>query len=379
MLKAKKIYFIVGESSGDFIASNIMYNLKSMSSCEFFGIGGDLMKIQGLDTLFPSSEISIIGFFELIPHFFRIKNLIQRTIKDIMSKNPDLLITVDSQEFNYRVAKKIRCFKPNLKIIQIVAPSVWAYRPKRANSYANLYDYLLTILPFEAPFFRKVGLKCSYIGHPILEQKFYINNKMGLTDSNNKKIICVTLGSRKSEIVRHMPIFTKALNIVSKKIDNLEVMFVIENKFYKEIVLKFLQKNANFIFIFPTDKLRSFASADLALAKSGTNTLEIAASGTSMIVAYKFNILTFILIKLLVKIKWISLINIIAKKSILPEFVQFKCKPELIAESIIEMLLNSQKSSDQVEKSKKALIKLGLNFKFKPSEIAAKIIIKKFL
>lgn len=376
-----KIYLIAGESSGDFIGSQLMQSLKSIITSEFTGIGGPLMSQQGLKSLFPISEISLMGFFEVIPHIFRIKKLINQTIADIIEKSPDLLITIDSPGFTYRVAKQVRQIKPNLKIIHIVAPSVWAYKPGRALKYAKVYDHLLALLPFEPPYFEKVGLNCHYIGHPVLEQKFYHDKvalKSEFTIPDNAKIICVTPGSRKGEILRHMPIFCEALNIVSTEFKNLYVIFVLANADHQHLIEEFL-KEAKFHFIFSTDRLKSFAVGDTALAKSGTNTLEIAASETSMIVAYKINTLSFLLISLLIKVRWISLINIVANKEIIPEFIQSNCNPQSIAMGLIDLLTKPQKAQKQLEESHMALNQLGFKNNTAPSDVAARLIATKFL
>ena len=376
-----KIYLIAGESSGDFIGSKLMQSLTSIMKADFIGIGGPLMGNQGLTSLFPISEISLIGFFEIIPHIYKIKKLINQTIKDITAESPDLLITIDSPGFTYRVAEQVRKTNNNLKIIHIVAPSVWAYKPGRALKYAKIYDHLLALLPFEPPYFQKVGLDCDFIGHPVLEQKFYDNkatlrNELKISDST--KVICVTPGSRKGEILRHMPIFLEALNMVSDKFKDLHVIFVLANEDQDDLIKKSL-KGAKFHFTLSTDRLKSFAIADTALAKSGTNTLELAASGTSMVVAYKINIVSFFLIKLLIKVLWISLINIIANKNVIPEFIQFNCNPRAIATGLINLLTKPQKAQEQLEESRKVLDQLGFKNTIKPSDLAAKLIATKFL
>lgn len=376
-----KIYLIAGESSGDFIGSRLMQSLKLIITAEFTGIGGPLMINQGLNSLFPISQISLMGIFEIIPHIVRIKKLINLTVADIIDKSPDLLITIDSPAFTYRVAKQARQLRPKLKIIHIVAPSVWAYKPGRALKYAKVYNHLLALLPFEPAYFNKVGLECHYIGHPVLEQKFYHDKvalKSQLAIPNDAKVICLTPGSRQGEILRHMPIFCHALNIVNSQFKNLYVIIVLANVDHQHLIEAFL-KEAKFHFIFSTDRLKSFAAADTALAKSGTNTIEVAASKTTMIVAYKINWLSFLLISLLIKVRWISLINIIANKEIIPEFIQSNCNPQSIATALIDLLTKPEKAERQLEESCITLKKLGHKNNQTASDAAARIIVTKFL
>lgn len=371
-----KIYLIAGEASGDFIGSQLIKSLRQLNhssltegKIEFCGIGGRLMQEQGLASLFPISEINLMGFFEIIPHIFRLKKLIEQTAMDIIDKNPAILVTIDSPGFTYQVAKRVRKFNPELKMVHIVAPSVWAYKPERAIKYAKIYNHLLALLPFEPPYFEQVGLACSYIGHPVLEQEF--SNKI----VPSHPTICVTAGSRKGEISKHMPIFVEALNIIAEKYHNLQIIFVLADNNHQSLVSSYLT-NGKFNFIFSTNGLVSFASSDAALAKSGTNTLEIAASGTPMIVAYKLNYFSYFLIKLLIKVKYASLINIIAAQEIIAEFIQFDCRAEKIATALINLLSNTEKAKQQVADSQKILQQLGFRTAKKPSLAAAEIILK---
>lgn len=379
-----KIYLIAGEISGDFIGSRLMHSLKNIykleeMKLEFVGVGGSQMEEAGLQhSLFPISQINLMGFVEIIPHIFRITKLIKQTIDDIIQHNPDLLITIDSPGFTYRVVKKVRKIRPNLKIMHIVAPSVWAYKPSRAMKYAKIYDYLLALLPFEPPYFQKVGLDCRYIGHPILEQYFYDDKdkeqlKRELQIPILAKLLCVTCGSRKAEIIRHAPIFTEAINLLVRQFPNLQVIFVTADSSHKSLIEPFLS-DALFSYYFSSNRLKVFAVSDLALAKSGTNTLEIAACNTPMVVAYKLNFVSFLLIKLLIKIPYISLINIIANKEILPELIQFNCTKSNIAARLTSLLVDKEKAAEQVKESQRILMELGFQVSNSPSNVAAHII-----
>ncbi|MCC8416016.1 MAG: lipid-A-disaccharide synthase [Rickettsia endosymbiont of Gnoriste bilineata] len=376
-----KIYLIAGEISGDFIGGRLIRSLKELykleeMKLEFVGVGGSQMEEAGLErSLFSMSQINLIGFVEIIPHIFRITKLIQQTIDDIIQHNPDLLITIDSPGFTYRVVKKVREIRPNLKNMHIVAPSVWAYKPSRAMKYAKIYDYLLALLPFEPPYFQKVGLDCRYIGHPILEQYFYDDKdkqqlKQELQIPIHSKLLCVTCGSRKGEIIRHAPIFIEAINLLARQFPNIQVIFVLADPSHQSLIKAFLS-DAAFNYQFSSDRLKIFAASDLALAKSGTNTLEIAACNTPMVVAYKLNIVSFFLIKLLIKIPYISLINIVANKEILPELIQFNCTKSNIVARLTSLLVDKEKVAEQLRESQKILIELGLKGHNSSSTVAA--------
>lgn len=378
-----KIYIIAGEPSGDFIGSTLIKSIKLIQSehhinVEFSGLGGPLMQSQGLMSLFNIDQLSLMGFIEILPKFFKLKKLIKQTVEHIIQVDPAILITVDSPGFTLLVAKKVRKLRKSLQIIHIVAPSVWAYKPERAKKYAQVYNHLLTLLPFEPPYFTKVGLPSTYVGHFISEQ-IYFTDKKQLRYQNNifekTKILCVTPGSRKGEILRHMPIFSKALQIIQSTYPNLKVIFVLNNGKYQDLIEEFLE-GTNLDYSFSNDRLKIFALADIALAKSGTNTLELAASATPMVVAYTLNYLSFAILKFLIKVTYASLINIIAKREIIPEFIQSNCTPEKISTAIIDLLDDSDKRLSQVNACQAVLESIGFDSPTKPSVKAAKLIIE---
>jgi len=372
-----KFYILAGEKSGDFIGGKIMQAInKLIDNTEWSGVGGDNMAKSDLESLFPMDQISLMGFFEVLPHIFKLKKLIDDTVCDILQKNPQIVITIDSPGFTFRVAKKIKKKAPHIKLVHVVAPSVWAYKPDRAKKYAQIYDHMLTLLPFEPQYFTVHNLPSICIGHPVLEQEFYKNStalkeQMGIT--GNAKIITVTAGSRKGEINRHMLIIREALDRLSTT-HKIKALFVQadESNFYA--IEKFLI-GANFDYSFSTNRLKSFAISDCALAKSGTNTLEIAASGTPMIIGYKLNAMTFFFLKMMIKIKYACLINIISDKEIIPEYIQSAFNADNIVLTLSELLDDPIQAQTQVRAAQEVLKSIGLNASQKPSKIAAKIIV----
>lgn len=370
-----KLYLIAGEASGDLIGGKIMSALRtSVSNIEFTGIGGKDMEAQGIKSLFPINRISLMGFMEIIPHIFKLKRLINLTVEDIIQKKPDALLTIDSPGFTYRVASLVRKKAPYIKLIHTVAPSVWAYKPKRAIKYAALYDSLLTLLPFEPSYFTEYGLDTHFIGHPALERHFYTKNddlrqELGLP--LDKKIIAVTPGSRKGEIRRHMPIIVESLERIAAQ--NIQVIFIQQDENNISLIKDYLN-GVTFDYIFSSNPLKAFAASDAALAKSGTNTLEIAASGTPMVTFYKLNPITFFILKTMIKIKYACLINIIADKELIPEYIQSDFTAANIAKALNTFLSNNILSYDQTHEAQTILTSIGLNRQEPPSSRAAKII-----
>lgn len=376
-----KLYLIAGESSGDFIGSSLMKSIQHLSSendsnVEFRGVGGPKMQKEGIDSLFPIEYINLMGFFEILPHLLQISKLIDQTVEDILSTNPDILITIDSPGFTYKVAERVRAIAPHIKLVHIVAPSVWVYKPGRAKKYARIYDHLLALLPFEPEYFIVEGLKSTCIGHPVLEQAFFqgspgLREEMNITD--NAKIIAVTPGSRKGEIRRHMPVIRKVFDKLSTT-HNIEVIFVQPNENNIQEILKFLS-DAKFNYSFSTDRLKAFAISDCALAKSGTNTLEITASGTPQIVGYKLNPVTFFFLKMMIKIRFASLINIIPDREIIPEYIQSEFNVENLVLAISDLISDENGAKSQVAEAQKILQTIGFDADKKPSMQAANIIL----
>lgn len=366
--------------SGDFIGSKIIEAIKLKNSqIEYFGVGGESMKSQGVESLFPIDQINLMGFWEIIPHIFAIKKLIKKTANDIIAKNPDILITIDSPGFTYRVAREVKKFAPHIKLMHIVAPSVWAYKPSRAQKYADLYDHMLTLWPFEPKYFTDLDLDATCIGHPVFEQFFYkktpqLMQEMNLSTSENVKVIAVTPGSRKGEIARHMPVICKALDMLSE-IHQIKVIFVQPNQNNEQYITSYLS-GTKIDYIFSTDRLKAFAVSDCALAKSGTNVLEIAASGTPMIVGYKLNLISFWLLKIMIKVKYASLINIIANSEIIPEYIQSDFNAKNITKGLESLLFDKEKSELQIKGCKESLIALGFGKEESSASCAATIILE---
>jgi lipid-A-disaccharide synthase len=399
-----KLYFIAGENSGDFIGAKIIKairesNIQGAETILFSGVGGNQMAEQGVRSLFDFQQINLMGFMEVLPHIRRIKKLIDSTVEDVINNGTDVLVTIDSPGFTFRVAQKVRLLVPGIKLVHIVAPSVWAYKPGRAKKYAKIYDKLLTLFPFEPPYFTAHGLDSVCIGHPILEQQFDVEESssrrakrrgdlvtLGVLPTHeiatpitwvrndDTKIICITPGSRRGEISRHMPVIREALNKLSN-LHKIHAIFVQPNDSHVSYIEEYL-KEANLKFSFSTDRQTSFANSDVALAKSGTNTLEIAASGTPMIVGYKLNMLTYMIIKRLVKIKYASIINIIPNKEIIPEYIQSRFTADNIANALNELLSDKTKADKQVQEAQKILKTIGFGSKEVPSQKAAKIILE---
>lgn len=377
----KKIFIIAGEASGDIIGAKMMDSLKKENhNIEFHGIGGTQMAFKGLKSIVPIDQLSLMGFIEVIPHIFKINSYINHTVKRAIEYQPDLVITIDFPGFNRRIVEKLRKENLNAKFIHIVAPSVWAYKPERAQKAAKLYDLLLTLLPFEPPLFTKHGLDAQFIGHPIFEQNFRRNEadfKRKYNIPKDAEVVTITPGSRKGEIQKHTEIFVKTLALLKTKY-NIFALFILNDPSHKDFIKPIIKDSLPHKFIDTKEKIEAFVSSDVALAKSGTNVLEILACNTPAIVAYKVNFLTYLYIKFKALIKHVSLVNILANKEIVPEFLQNDCKPVKMANAIAKYIENDRLAEIEVMEAQTIMRQIGFEEKVGASTKAAQIIAKKY-
>lgn len=373
----KRIYLIAGEASGDKLGASLMDNLKYLygDKYDFIGIGGPLMKEKGLHSLFPMEELSLMGLTAIIPKIPNLLKRINQTVDHITQIEPDMVITIDSPGFNKRVAKKIRQKAPNIPLTHWVAPSVWAWKPKRAKKMANLFDNLLCLLPFEPPFFEKEGLKSYITGHPITSLGADKGNGSQFRQKNHisQHSVLVTLlpGSRSSEVKRLLPIYKETILKLKNQYADLFIAVPLASAVADAVRAEIQTWNINTIFITDeNEKYDAFAASNVALAASGTVSLELAMAKVPMVIGYTMGKLTDTIAKRLVKVKYASLINILEDKPLIPEFIAENCTAENLYNQLNQFLSGAQQPN--FEAWNNALVQLGLGHN--PGETAAKIV-----
>lgn len=375
------IYLIAGEPSGDVLGAHLMRSLKAESKAKpimFFGIGGPLMEKEGLRSLFPYHDLAIMGFAELLPHAMKLMARIAQTVDDVKAKHPHALITIDSPGFCKRVVKKLRKEAFETRYIHYVAPSVWAWKPKRAAEFAGLFDHLLTLLPFEPPYFEKEGLAATFVGHPVVAETPVGNGesfRKRYDIAENIPLFCVLPGSRSGEIKRHLPIFARAITLLSESHPNLAIVVPVP-KHLLEVVKPYFVGcpfravvSAN-----PEDKLGGIAASNVAIVKSGTVSLEVAKARTPMVITYRVNAISAFIFKRLRLINLVTLVNILLKKEVIPELLQDDCNPILIATAADNLLQNPVFADAQKVSVGEALAMLTPP-NSTPSELAARTVL----
>jgi lipid-A-disaccharide synthase len=374
-----RIFLIAGEPSGDQLGGHIMAAIRRMAGepVEFAGVGGDAMAAQGLTSLFPLSDLAIFGIIEVIPHAPRIFRRVRETAAAIEAMQPDVVLTIDVPAFAFRVLKRVA--HRGIPLVHCVAPTVWAWRPRRAKMIAGFLDHLLALLPFEPPYFERVGLPTTFIGHPIVE------TDLGQADGAafrarhgippQAKLLCVLPGSRRSETTRLLPIFGQTLALVAQRFPDLRAVVPTVSTVAEPV------KAATAAWPVPTivvtgaeEKSGAFAAADAALAASGTVALELSVAGLPSAIAYQVSGLTAWIVRQMTTVHYASLPNLILDKPVLPEFIQERCTPALLAEAVEDLLLDEGVRRTQIEGGAEVARQLGRGGP-RPSERAAGVVL----
>ena len=340
------IYIIAGEASGDILGADLLTGiLKLNSNITFAGIGGEEMsKIKNFKSLFNIQDISVMGFIEVLKNLKTIKKRLNETIKDIIKKQPKIVITIDSPSFNLRVINKVKKHLPNTKFIHYVAPQVWAWKEKRAKKIAKTFNALLCLFPFEPPYFEKYGLKYFIVGHRAINE-IYTKKAGFLTKKLNKKHLILSFlpGTRKQVITKLFPVYKDTIELLKTKYTNIKIFIPTTKTLLPFLKNQTLNWKTKPIFITSKEKrYELFANTDIAVAVAGTSIFELALFDVPTIACYKMNPISYFIAKHFVKIKNITLPNIITNKKFIPELIQNSLTPENIITEIKKFLTDKK-------------------------------------
>jgi lipid-A-disaccharide synthase len=346
-----RVFLIAGEPSGDRLGAALMAGLRSLvPDVSFDGVGGSQMQAQGLTSRFDMSELSVMGIAEVLPKYAHLKRRIAKTAQAIIDSEPDVLITIDSPDFCLRVAGLVKAGS-NLRTVHYVAPTVWAWRPKRAQKMARVIDHVLALFPFEPLLMEAAGMACDFVGHPVVSEPRATESEIatfraafGLSDA---RFALVLPGSRQGEVARLAPVFGRALARLAQSHPDLKIVVPAAASVANEVRARLADWPASTVMIDPTSydpetaqayKRAAFRAADVALAASGTVSLELAAAQTPMVVAYRFNWLSWQIISRMALVDTVTLVNLISETRVVPECLGPRCRPDLIAEALTRVL-----------------------------------------
>ncbi|MEL7164420.1 MAG: lipid-A-disaccharide synthase [Pseudomonadota bacterium] len=326
---------LAGEPSGDALGGALMAGLRQLSpDVTFDGIGGPLMQAKGLRSRFDMFELSVMGIAEVLPNYFHLKRRIAETAQAVIDTQPDVLITIDAPDFSFRVAKLVKA-SSDVRTVHYVAPTVWAWRPGRAAKIAQYIDHVLALFPFEPPYMTTHGMECDFVGHPVATvpqatdaQRAAFLARHGLEAAD--PLILVLPGSRRGEVARMGPVFGAALERVRRARPGMKLVLpaagsvagaVIDEVRRWPVAPLVLDPRGQDLEAAQADKLAAFGAADVALATSGTVSLELAAAGTPMVSAFDLHWLSRAIITRMVTTDTGSLVNLVSDTRTVSELI----------------------------------------------------------
>lgn len=333
-----KLFLIAGEPSGDRLGAALMAGLQALEPVKFAGIGGPLMQAEGLQSLFPMEELSVMGIAEVLPKYFPLKRRIRQAAAAVLASGAEALVTIDTPDFCLRVAKIVKASNPGVRVIHYVAPSVWAWRPGRAGKMAQVVDHVLALLPFEPPYMTAAGMTCDFVGHPVVAEPLASKAERAAF-AGAGPLLLVLPGSRKGEVTRLAPVFGEVVARLKDPHPGLRVALptvrgvagLVRDLTAGWAVVPEIIEDAG-------RKRGAFAAADVALAASGTVSLELAANGCPMVIAYDMHPLTLWLMRRAALIDTVTLVNLVSDTRVVPEFIGPDCRADRIAPALEAVL-----------------------------------------
>lgn len=360
------IMLIAGEPSGDQLGAQLMASLRTLAGdrVRIVGVGGAAMAEQGLQSLFPLDATAVMGLREVVPRIPTILRRVREASDFALKVRPDLVVMIDSPDFTHRIARRLKRADPTIRTVNYAPPQVWASRAYRARAMAHYFDAVLTLLPFEAPFFEKNGLKAYFVGYPVLERAKLVTGgedfrrRFGV--AGNAPLLAVLPGSRRNEIRFILPQFKKAIALLAAEIPGLVCAMPTVGH-----VAALVRQAAG---DWPTpvhvvegnvEKFAAFDAADAALAASGTVTSELALAKTPMVVGYRVGRVTYELARHFIVAPYIVLINLVLDRLAVPEFVQSKCEPRTLARALRPLLSDTPERAKQIRDLDEAVREFG--------------------
>jgi len=378
---AARIMLVAGEPSGDALAAPLMAALKRQLDGEvsFVGVGGEAMIAEGLESLFPMTDLSIMGLAEVLPRIPLIRRRLAETEALARATRPDVLVTVDAPGFNFRLARRLARGWPDgqgIALVHYVAPTVWAWRPGRAREIAVYLDHLLAVLPFEPPYFEVEGLPCTFVGHTAVSAPKGDGAAFRRRHAIAPEAVVLGLlpGSRSGEISRHAPVFAAVAGRLAEKIENLHLVCPTVPHVADRVRAALSGLDAPLTLVSGDEKADAFAAMDGALAASGTVTLELSLAAVPCVATYRMNPITVAIIRRFSMASAVSLTNLILERPVIPEFLQEDCSADALTPAVEKILFDAEARAAQIAAAGEVAEALGSGGR-PPAERAAGVIL----
>lgn len=377
------IYIVAGEASGDALGARLLAALRARRpDLAFAGIGGERLAEQGMPSLFPMRELALMGLLEVLPNIRRLARRMAETVADIAARRPSVIVTIDSPGFALRLAERVKPL--GIPIVHYVAPQVWAWRPGRVEKIRQRVDRILCLLPFEPVIFDSAGIPADFVGHPVLESGADRGDAARFRAAHGiapeERVLIVMPGSRRMEVKRLLPVFGEAIRLLAGRVPGLRPVVAVS-----PVVAEAVRAGAAGWPVQPilvaslADKHDAFAAAaqpgGAGLIKSGTSSLEMAVAGVPHLIAYRANPVTAAIVRRLIRVPYASLVNLLAEREAVPEFIQERATAPLLAEALHRLLTDPDTAAAQRAAYAEVLAKLhppGLM----PSEAAAEVVLR---
>ena len=355
-----KLFLVAGEPSGDRLGAALMAGLKTLApGVTFEGVAGPLMQAEGMGSLFPMEELSVMGIAEVLPKYFKLLARIRETAEAVLASGAQALVTIDSPDFCLRVARQVKEKRPEIKVIHYVAPSVWAWRPGRAAKMAKVVDHVLALLPFEPPYMTAAGMTCDFVGHPVVSERLATPQELEQFQGDGPLILALP-GSRRGEVSRLAPVLGQVLEQVKAAHPTARVALpTVRGVADLVATLTASWPIRPEIITDPALKRAAFAAADVALAASGTVSLELASNFCPMVIAYKLHPISFWLMKRAALIDTVTLVNLVSDTRAVPEFLGPDCRADTIVPALLDLLQDSPRRQAQLDAMALTMQRLG--------------------
>jgi lipid-A-disaccharide synthase len=376
------IMLVCGEPSGDRLGAELMGGLRLLAGqrLRIEGVGGPAMAAQGLQSLFPLDDTAVMGLREVVPRIPAILRRVREASDYAVRLSPDAVVCIDSPDFTHRIAQRLKRVAPHIRTVNYAAPQVWASRPYRARTMARYFDLVLALLPFEAPFFEAHGLRAVFVGNPVVERAAQMTGgpalRARLGIAPEAPLLAILPGSRMNEVRLLLPPFRDAVAQLRREFSDLVCVLPTVDHVSGHVrgatrdwpsPLHYLDSDA--------DKYAAFDAATAAIAASGTVTTELALAGTPMVVAYRLGALTYALVRPFVRVRHITLTNILLDRAAVPEFIQGACTGSALGNAVLPLLRDEETRRRQRHDLAEAMSKLGVGGEA-PSLRAAKALLE---
>lgn len=356
-----RVFIVAGEPSGDLLGGRLMAALRERlrGDVVFAGLGGERMADEGLDSPFSIDELAVMGLLEVLPRAPQLLRRIAEMAARARAFHPDVLITIDSPGFTFRLAERLKAER--FPKIHYVAPQAWAWRPKRAAKLHKLFDHMLALLPFEPDWFKPYGIATTFVGHSVIEggaghgdgPRFRLRHGM-----QGRPLLVVLPGSRRGELNRHLPVFRDTVALLRRRRPELAVVLPTLSHL-APAVTEAAKGWADVILTGQDDKFDAFAAADIALAASGTVALELALARTPHVVAYRVNPLTAAIARRLLTVRYVNLMNLVLDRPVVPELLQEHCNAQELAAALDRLADGGPARAAQIGAAEELAAKLG--------------------